>query len=310
MTNILPNFLIVGAAKSGTTSLYHYLNQHPEVFMPVNKEPNFFVSKYQLQTSQNCPSYKIDRRRMVFNENEYHKLFNDVKKEHIAIGEATVTYLYKPDYAIPNIKKYLGDPKIIIILRDPVKRAFSQYSYVCELGLEKDSFYNAISKEPVRLKNNWSSTFAYVNQGKFYSQVKSYKEAFSNVHIIFLEEFTNNKQKHLRELYRFLNIDESFKNSFDEEHNVSGVPRLKYFHKLLVHDNPLKTAIKKMLNPFIASDKLRTFARQARILNQGEKLKLSEKDEQYLIKEYSEDIFQLEQLLNRNLNLWKKPDDY
>lgn len=310
MINILPNFLIVGAAKSGSTSLYHYLNQHPEVFMPVNKEPNFFVSKYQLQTSPNCPSYKIDKRRMVFNEKDYYGLFSDAKKEHKAIGEATVTYLYKPDYAIPNIKKYLGDPKIVIILRDPVKRAFSQYSYVCELGLEKDNFFNAISKEPLRLKDNWSSTFAYVDQGKFYSQVKSYKEAFSNVHIIFLEEFTNNKQKHLQELYRFLKIDNSFKNSFDEEHNVSGVPRVKYIHKLLVHDNLLKTVIKKMLNPFIASDKLRTFARQARTLNQGDKLKLSEKDEQYLIKEYSEDIFQLGRLLNRNLNIWKKHDEY
>ena len=309
MTNNLPNFLIVGAAKSGSTSLYHYLNQHPEVFMPINKEPNFFVSDYQLQTSPNCPSYKIDKKRMVFNEKHYYKLFNEIKKEHKAVGEATVTYLYKPECAIPKIKKYLRNPKIIIILRNPIKRAFSQYSYVCELGLEKQSFQDAISREPSRLKDNWSSTFAYLDQGRFYSQVKSYKEAFSNVHIIILEEFINDKQNHLFELYRFLNIDDSFENSFDKEYNVSGVPRLKYFHKLLVHENPLKTIVRKMLNPLISPDKLRVIARNARTYNQGKKLVLSEEDKKYLQHVYSDEIDSLEHYLGRDLNIWKEENE-
>ena len=309
MTNNLPNFLIVGAAKSGSTSLYHYLNQHPEVFMPINKEPNFLVSDYQLQTSSNCPSYKIDKKRMVFNEKDYYNLFDEIKKEHKAVGEATVTYLYKPEYAIPKIKKYLRDPKIIIILRNPIKRAFSQYSYVCELGLEKHSFQEAISRESSRLKDNWSSTFAYLDQGRFYSQVKSYKEAFSNVHIIILEEFINDKQNHLFELYRFLNIDDSFENSFDKEYNVSGVPRLKYFHKLLVHENPLKTIARKMLNPLISPDKLRVIARNARTYNQGKKLVLSEEDKKYLQHVYSDEIDSLEQYLGRGLNIWKEENE-
>ena len=67
---IKPNFLIVGAAKSGSTSLYQYLSQHPEVFMPVNKEPNYFVAEYQQKMAKDCPSYKIDMNRMVFDENE------------------------------------------------------------------------------------------------------------------------------------------------------------------------------------------------------------------------------------------------
>lgn len=309
MKKNLPNFLIVGAAKSGSTSLYHYLNQHPEVFMPVNKEPNFFVSDYQLQTSPDCPSYKLDKRRMVFNEKDYFELFKTCRKEHKAIGEATVTYLYKPNDAIPNIKKYLGDPKIIIILRNPSKRAFSHYSYVCELGLEKESFQDAISNESIRLRDNWSSTFAYIDQGRFYGQVKPYLEAFSNVHVIILEEFSKDKQSHLKELYSFLNIEESFKNSFDELHNVSGVPKLKYLHKLLVHENPIKTLIKKIINPFISEDKLRAMARNARTLNQGKKMEISEENEEFLYNVYKDEIFQLEELLKKDLNLWKRQND-
>lgn len=309
MTNNLPNFLIVGAAKSGSTSLYHYLNQHPEVFMPVNKEPNFFVSKYQLQTSPDCPSYKLDKRRMIFDEKDYFELFKDSKKAHKAIGEATVTYLYKPDYAIPNIKKYLGNPKIIIILRNPVKRAFSQYSYVCELGLEKDNFIDAISKEQERLKDNWSSTFAYIDQGRFCTQVKSYLEAFPNIHIIVLEEFVKDKQKHLKKIYQFLDIDDSFINSFDEEHNVSGVPRLQFFHQLIIHDNSLKTIIKKILGPIISLNKLRGMARSVRTLNQGKKMIISQSDELVLKNEYANEISCLEKLLNINLSLWKDKDE-
>lgn len=306
MNKKIPNFLIVGAAKSGSTSLYHYLNQHPEVYMPINKEPNFMVSDYQLKTSPECPSFKLDRKRMVFDDREYFQLFDDCMDEHKAIGEATVTYLYKPDEAIPKIKKYLGDPKIIIILRNPVKRAFSQYSYVCELGMENEIFQDAIEKESSRLRENWSSTFAYVDQGRFYSQVKSYMEAFSNVKLIILEEFVKDEQKYLKEIFQFLNIDDSFKNSFDEEHNVSGVPRFKFFHKLLVHDNPVKSVVKGLLRPVFSEDKLRSLGRNARTLNQGEKLELNSEDEDFLREEYKADIIQLEQLTGLNLNIWTK----
>ena len=81
-----PNFYRRGG-KIGLTSLYQYLNQHPEVFMPTNKEPNYFVSEYQRKMARECPSYKVDMNRMVFDEDKYYDLF-DVLPEHKAIGEA------------------------------------------------------------------------------------------------------------------------------------------------------------------------------------------------------------------------------
>ena len=103
-----PNFLIVGAAKSGSTSLYQYLSQHPEVFMPVNKEPNYFVGEYQKLMNESSPNYTRSMNRMVFDKNAYYNLFNKATLEHMAIGEAPVTYLFKPEFAIPKIKKELG----------------------------------------------------------------------------------------------------------------------------------------------------------------------------------------------------------
>ena len=206
-----PNFLIVGAAKSGSTSLYQYLSQHPEVFMPVNKEPNYFVAEYQQKMAKSCPSYKIDMNRMIFDKNAYYSLFNEVTSDHKSIGEASVTYLFKPEFSIPKIKKELGDPKIIIILRNPIKRAFSHYSYACELGFENLSFAQAIDAENFRLENNWSSTFAYINQGMFYSQVKAFKKEFTNVHVLILDDFIKDKQLELQKIYNFLELNQSLK---------------------------------------------------------------------------------------------------
>jgi hypothetical protein len=302
--NKKPNFLIVGAAKSGSTSLYKYLSQHPEVFMPVNKEPNYFVAEYQQKMAKDCPSYKIDMNRMVFDKNAYYNLFNKATLDHKAIGEASVTYLFKPEFAIPKIKKELGEPRIIIILRNPIKRAFSHYSYACELGLETLNFEDALDAEDNRLKNNWSSTFAYINQGLFYEQVKAYKKAFSNVHVLVLDDFVKNNQLELKKIYTFLNIENSFKNNFEENFNITGQPKIKLLHKFLVQDDIVKNKIKPIVSLFFSEEKLRKFARKLRSMNQGDKLFISELDIQKLNGIYKEDVNALSQLLNLNLTKW------
>ena len=301
-----PNFLIVGAAKSGSTSLYQYLSQHPEVFMPINKEPNYFVAEYQQKMAKDCPSYKIDMNRMVFDKNAYYNLFNKATLDHKAIGEASVTYLFKPECAIPKIKKELGDPKIIIILRNPIKRAFSHYSYACELGLETLKFEEAINIENKRLNKKWSSTFAYINQGMFYNQVKAYKEAFSNVHVLVLDDFLNNEQLELEKIYNYLGIDSTFKNFFGTNFNVSGVPKVELVHKYLVQDNFLKKSMKPFLKIFMSDETLRKIARKARSLNQGKKKIATDKENQKLKIIYKKDIECLSKLLKKDLIVWLK----
>ncbi|HDL01569.1 MAG TPA: sulfotransferase, partial [candidate division Zixibacteria bacterium] len=124
----LPNFLIAGASKSGTTSLHSYLKQHPMIFMPV-KESRFFVSEIFENLSPKDPRYEHIIKYTIFNYYDYVKLFENVNNEH-AIGEAGTLYLYYYKIAISKIKKYLGNNKIIIILRNPTDRAFSAYMHL------------------------------------------------------------------------------------------------------------------------------------------------------------------------------------
>ena len=134
----LPNFLIVGAAKSGTSSLHNYLNQHPDIFLPTYnihgvkvKEPRFLISKL----------VKDRLHEGIWTLEEYQSLFFNCV-DYSAVGESTVLYLYYYEEAIKNIKKYLGNNiKIIIMLRNPIERAYSAYNFLVRRGIkEKLSF--------------------------------------------------------------------------------------------------------------------------------------------------------------------------
>ena len=123
MTLKLPNFLIAGAAKCGTSSFYYYLHKHPQIYMSAIKEPHYFSSQ---NVDINYRGIGDDKRPVITEFEDYCKLFMDVKDE-IAIGEASADTLSTWQTSIPAIKDKLIDPRIMILLRNPVDRAYSAY---------------------------------------------------------------------------------------------------------------------------------------------------------------------------------------
>ena len=191
----LPNFLIVGAAKSGTTSLFHYLKQHPEVFMPSFKEPQYLVaSKVRGRVFKNISVLE-----------DYKGLFEDASQK--AVGEASVFYLYFYKEAIQNIKTILGDDvKIIFVLRNPVDRAFSAYRHVSRNSLtETLSFEEALQEEPGRLERNPKMTpmVMYKDMGLYNDAVQAYKESFKDVHIVLYDDFKKDVEESVRVCFVF-----------------------------------------------------------------------------------------------------------
>lgn len=304
MENKLPNFLIVGAGKSGSTSLYHYINQHPDIFMPDNKEPNFLVADYQKSTNPSSPSYLDDKRRMIFDYNDYCTLFKDANDKKL-VGEATVTYLYKYNEAIPKIKKYLGvDTKIIIILREPVSRTFSNYAYAVELGYENLTFKEALDAEDRRMKDNWASIFAYRGQTEYYEQVKAYMDAFDDVLVVLTEELRAEPANVIKKVFDFLDID-NIEIDFTQEYNPSGIPRFKWVHYFLNQNNPLKNLIASILSPFISRKRLQELARIGRSKNIKGKLALDDISiKKELYEYYRPQILKLQNLLHKDLSVW------
>lgn len=143
--NVLPNFLIVGASKSGTSSIYHYLKQHPDIFFSNKQKEGRYFSKME-GDFQDPGDSKIDAT-ITKNLEQYQLLFDAYKNEK-AIGDISPEYLYFYEKAIPQIKKDLGDiAKIIIILRSPVERAFSGFTHLKRDNRESLTFEEGLSLE-------------------------------------------------------------------------------------------------------------------------------------------------------------------
>ena len=179
----LPNFLIIGAMKSGTTALYYYLAQHPQVYMSPVKEPNFFCSEGQ-----------ASREDTVARLETYQGLFKDVSDEKV-IGEASHCYLYEPEAAV-RIQQYLPDAKFVAVLRDPVDRAYSHFLHMVRNGTEPlTDFAQALREEEVGAHRERSPQ-DYIGRGLYYDQLKRYFDTFGQdqVRVYLYEDLSEGAQ--------------------------------------------------------------------------------------------------------------------
>ncbi len=220
-----PTFLVIGAQKAGTTSLYHALRQHPQIFMSDNKEPHFFLAE-SLKAWQYYPGQQIrlwaDR---VTRPAAYHALFDGVTTE-TAIGEASVWYLYRPEVAA-RLKRALPQVKLIALLRDPVERCFSDFKQGLSLGYESETdFLTAVQADQQRRGN----ACHYVAQGFYYQQISRYLNLFdpSQLKLCLYEDLRDQPQQLLQDIFRFLEVDDQFQPDTSVKQNISA----SYYRKL------------------------------------------------------------------------------
>lgn len=212
----LPNFFICGAARSGTTSMWQYLRQHPDIHMPPvfeQKEPSYF-----------CDSYGVKDWEV------YLSLFADAGSKS-RVGEASGPYLTSPE-SPGRIKAMIPDARILILLRNPAERAWSLYKWMCENGYEKiPSFEAALKAEETERFNNPSflrnhgqyyPNFLYFRSGLYHDQVKRFFDTFGRdqVMVFLFEEMTIDPRTAVRQAFEFLGVDPAFVPAI-ETHNPS-----------------------------------------------------------------------------------------
>jgi len=300
---ILPNFLIVGAAKSGTTSLYYYLNEHPEIYMSPIKEPHFLIGIDFSNIDEKGGRYdKLNK--VIYRLEDYLNLFKNVKEEK-AIGEATVGYLFFYRETIPNIKKYLKDPKIVILLRDPVDRAFSHYMHHVRDGYETLYFEEALKMEEKR--KNWWYGYQYTKLGFYYKQVKAYLDNFSNVRIYLFDDLKKDSLKVVQDIYRFLEVDDSFvPPSIGIKFNVTGIPKNKFLHEFLRKPNAIKSTLRPLARLVLPDEETRERFLRKLLQKNLKKPEMKPETRDYLKRLYKEDILKLQDLIKRDLSHWLK----
>ena len=296
----MPNFLIIGAAKAGTTALYHYLQQHPQIYMDPYKEPRFFALEGEPIDFRGPGD--MTRFRFVTDMESYRALFKGVSNE-IAIGEASPWYLYVPQ-AGERIKHHLPDVKLIAILREPVARAYSNFIHALREGLEPlDDFAQAMEAESERIRQNWSYRWHYKQKGFYYGQIKHYFDLFNReqIKIYLYEDFTSNPASLLQDIFCFLGVDDTFVPDLSRKHNVSGIPRSYVLDRFLIRD----TRLKRVLTPLIPSKTLREqLTKKLMKLNLRQKPPLEPEVRARFKQEYREDILKLQELIQRDLSRW------
>jgi Sulfotransferase domain len=288
----MPNFLIIGAMKSGTTALYYYLEQHPDIYMSPVKEPNFFSSQEQEHAADT-----------VTNIGAYEHLFSGGSGKK-AIGEASHSYLYEPG-AAAEIRRYIPEAKLIAILRNPVARAYSHFLHMVRSGTEPlDDFAQALREEEVGIHKE--RTFQdYIGRGLYYDQLKRYFGMFPREHVrVYLyEDLSDAPISTVQDAFRLLGVNDSFVPDVSLRRNVSGNPKYKTLDTLLRRQSRIKHAAKVYL-PARMRWRLSKAFDDLKTRNLVEPPPLQPEVRRQLISVYREDILKLQDLIHRDLSGW------
>jgi hypothetical protein len=294
-----PTFLIVGAAKAGTTSLYQYLRQHPDVYMPASIKETFFFSRVSVTKASGAGRRYGER--AVTSWSDYVDLFAD-GLTHPARGEACTAYLYFYNEAIPAIRKYLGtDVRIVIMLRNPVDRAYSNYMHHVRDGLEPLPFRDAIVASQRRKQAGWWWGFQYAEVGFYAHQVCAYQEAFGTDQVLVLpfDALVADARRVVQRICRFIGVDDTFVPDTSRRYNATGVPRSEVLHHMVTGTRPAQSFIKGRL-PDAWRERLRNvYYRRGRW-----KPSLLAATRRKLTRMYWHDLEQLQALVDFDLSPW------
>lgn len=298
----MPNFLIVGAAKSGTSSLHFYLAQHPEIYMTPEKQTYFFAHEGEEPKFRGPGDEEEMRGHLITRLEDYQAKFAEVTTEK-AIGEACAVYLY--DRKAPAaIKRHVPDAKLIIILRDPAERAYSSFMQLMRDGCEPvPDFKEALKLEEERIRQNWRHLWHYRSRGFYCDQIQRYLNLFdrSQVRIYLFEDLKRDPRALLKDMFRFLGVDENFVPDTSGRYNASGIPRSRTLLRLIMRPNKIKTVMKPLLPKWVRQS-VKGFVTTSRLSLR--KPPMSAEVRRDLVDSYRDDILKLQELLGRDLSVW------
>lgn len=287
----LPNFLIIGVQKAGTTSIYNYLKQHPEIYMSPVKETNFLAKDWDAMPPEEMAESQINTLE------KYVQLFAGVKDE-IAIGEVSPNYLLHYQASCRNIVRYVPDVKMIAILRDPAERAYSDYIMRVRDAREPRSLL-----EQIKYSSHKSDVLL---KGFYYTPLKYYLDQFGweKIKIYLYEDLCQDPITMMQDIYRFLGVDDTFLPDTSKKAQVGAVPKVKFWNDLLQQRNPLRLTVGLLLKPLLPVSLRQNIRSRLIKINLENKRNLSPQERKELVELYREDIGNLQELIQRDLSQW------
>lgn len=294
--NFKINFIGIGAEKCGTTWIADMLKQHPEIFIPKQKELHYFNEKFVENPTINNPDYNRDL--------SWYKSFfkNNNRNTNIKMGEICPSYLWDKK-AAKNIFNFNPKIKLIIILRNPADRTYSQYLYYLQRGAIPQKKLSELLKD---------KKYQYlIERSMYYSQIKKYFDLFpkKNIKILFYEDLRKNPEKILEDIEKFLKIKRYIPKNLNAGSNVTGISRFNKFNNLTfrIRNFLIEKNMKKILSisRFIGLSRFVEKIRNDYKKNYKNKPQMDKKSIIKLKKKFSKDIDALEKLLKKDLSHWR-----
>ena len=295
-----PFFLFAGTAKSGTTAIYENLKHHPSISIPVKETFFFMRDVLDFTLPYPCQRPADD---LILDQEQYNILYPP--KSDIKYGEIGTGYLYFYNQSIPLIKEVLGeDVRIMIILRNPIDRAFSSYLHFYKDSHETLTFRESIEKERERISAKWDFMWHHTSVGFYYQQVKAFLENFKNVKIFLYDDLKKDPQSLMKEIFTFIEVDSDLKLPELRNMNISGAPKNKTFQKLITHENPVKTLLRPAFRMIFSKEQRSRIRKSLKELNIQKIGPMDDSMRTHLKFLYKEDLRNLEKLIGRDLSSW------
>lgn len=298
-----PDFFIVGAPKCGTTALWTWLRQHPEVFMPERKEPNFFCSDLEIS-------------RAIRDEDAYLALFAPARDEK-RLGEASVRYIYSLE-APRLIREFQPDAYIVAMLRNPVEMAYSLHGELVAEGAEDiTDFEQALAAEDDRRagrrvpRRRNARMFLYRDRARYAEQLERWFGIFprERIHVIIFEDFKADPPASFRRLLEFLDVDPDYLPPSFESHNVGWAPRSRTIQRMARMRVPQYVVWKLMprvLGEGRARHLVRIYQNSPLYRREQRRPPLSPDVRRQLEEELAPDVARLSEMLGRDLTgVWQ-----
>lgn len=287
-----PNFFLLGGAKCGSTTLYHLLDQHPDLYMAPEKEAHFF----------NADRYYRKGLRAYLEEH-----FRGAEAFPVR-GEATPAYFHRAQKVAPRMKKTLGgDLRFVIVLRDPVRRAWSHYLHQESLGGEPLSFADAVEAEE-RRRERAKSWRGYFRDGLYARHFRRWLEHFPRgaFRVLLLDDLKREPARAARRVFRFLDLDEDVPVDTDVERNPASALKHPLLGRLLNRPTRVTNLLKRLM-PYRLRQRIRDALNDwnRRTLDEDERPELDAATERELRWEYRKEIERLEGMITRDLSGWK-----
>jgi hypothetical protein len=294
----LPNVLLLGVGKAGTTSMYHYVRQHPQAAVSSIREPKFlmYAGHLQIPIRGKTPPFK------VLTREAYEALYSGYE-DRMARMDISPSYFVFPEQSILGIRQYVPEAKMIVIYRQPADRGYSNYLMHVRMGDEPLATYaEALEAEQAGLPRTRGQIRTYFDRGLYLQRTKRFLESFPREKFLFMlyDDLVADQNKFLEEIFTFLGIQPGFRPDTSRRHNAGAWPRSLLVHRLVTSMNPVKKSLVRRLPPGFR----KSLERKIHAVNLNTPPKLDRELRRELTRKYREDILGLQDLLGRDLSPW------